>query len=139
MQIHRGALPKPAWQLASSNIFWILFASPTLSSSSLTPKNLATTWEQSFGLYANLLGSDSHKGNRIIKQWAEVRGKAKLTVEGRKEAILHSGHGGHRVHGGFAASGCGLTYEVVPFFGCDYDIPPKICRKYSRDLNTQVI
>jgi hypothetical protein len=42
MQIHRGALPKPAWQLASSNIFWILFASPTLSSLSLTP----TIWEQ---------------------------------------------------------------------------------------------
>ena len=74
MQIHRGNTPEASWILASSSIFWILFASPTLSSFSLTPKIWEQLGNKTPPVIMPLFAFGLPQGNRIIKQLAEARG-----------------------------------------------------------------
>jgi hypothetical protein len=70
MQIHRGKTPEASWILASSSIFWILFASPTLSSLASPQRfknNLGTIRPVYMPLFG--FGSDSHKAIESSSNW----------------------------------------------------------------------
>jgi hypothetical protein len=73
MQIHWGNTAEATWILASSNIFWILFASPTLSSLA-SPQRFGNNLGTKPPVIMPLFAFGLPQGNPIIKQLAEARG-----------------------------------------------------------------